>query len=94
MQMRKETTVARDVEARNERSRSHQLRVRFALLSSRELDIFNRVVAGKANKIIADELDIAERTVKVHRAQMMAKLGVSSSAELGVLAEQLRHLTD
>ncbi len=86
--------LARDLEGRNQRGHSHQLRARFALLTQRERDIFHRVVAGKPNKVIADEIGIAERTVKLHRAQMMTKLAVSSTAELGALAEQLRHLPD
>jgi FixJ family two-component response regulator len=86
--------LARDVETRSDRDHSHQLRARFALLTPREREVFDRVVVGKVNKIIADELGIAERTVKVHRAQLMAKLGVGSSAELGGLAEQLRRLHD
>jgi FixJ family two-component response regulator len=86
--------LARDLDGRNQRNHSHQLRARFELLAPRERDVFDRVVAGKANKIIADEIGIAERTVKFHRARLMAKLGVASSAELGVLAEQLRRLVD
>jgi FixJ family two-component response regulator len=86
--------LARDVGARNERDHSHQLRAQFALLTPREREVFDRVVGGKANKIIASELGIAERTVKVHRAQVMVKLCVGSSAELGRLAEQLRRLSD
>jgi FixJ family two-component response regulator len=82
--------LARDLQGRTLRGRSQELRARFALLTPRERDIFERVVDGKGNKTIADELGIAERTVKVHRSQMMAKLGVGSSAELGRLAERLR----
>ena len=52
------------------------------------------VTEGKANKVIAHELGVAERTVKVYRAQMMRKLSVRSSAELGALAEQLRNLPE
>jgi FixJ family two-component response regulator len=84
--------LARDREGRDQRRHSHQLRERFALLTPREREIFDRVVAGKANKVIADEIGIAERTVKLHRAQLMAKLGAGSPAELGSLAEQLRSL--
>jgi len=84
--------MTRDLQARTQRGHSNELRRRFGLLTSRERDVFDRVVAGKANKVIADELGISERTVKVHRAQLMAKLGVGSTAELGGLAEQLRHL--
>jgi FixJ family two-component response regulator len=86
--------LARDVEGRTTREHTHQLLARFGMLTPREREIFNRVVEGKANKTIAHELGIAERTVKVHRAQVMAKLGVDSSAELGGLAEQLRRLPD
>jgi FixJ family two-component response regulator len=86
--------LASDLKQRNERGAAHELRARFALLTPRERDVFDRVAVGKSNKVIGDELGIAERTVKVHRAQLMAKLGVSSSAELGALAEQLRSLPD
>ena len=65
---------------------------RFATLKPRERAVFEQVVAGRLNKQIADALGISERTVKLERAQVMAKLGVASSAELGRLAERLRHL--
>ena len=85
--------LTRDLQERTRREQSNELSGRFALLTPRERDVFDRVVAGKANKVISDELGISERTVKVHRAQLMAKLGVHSAAELGGLAEQLRHLS-
>ncbi len=84
--------LTRDLQDRTRRERSSELHGRFALLTPRERDVFDRVVAGKANKVISDELGISERTVKVYRAQLMAKLGAHSAAELGGLAEQLRHL--
>jgi FixJ family two-component response regulator len=55
--------------------------------------VFDRVVAGKVNKQIADELGIGERTVKTERAQVLTKLGVGSTAELGRLAERLAQLS-
>jgi FixJ family two-component response regulator len=63
---------------------------RLAVLTSREREVFDRVVAGKLNKQIADELGISLRTVKAHRAQLMVKLGVASAAELGRLAGEQR----
>ena len=84
--------MTRNMQDRSRREHSNELRGRFALLTARERDVFVRVVAGKANKVISDELGVSERTVKVHRAQLMAKLGVHSAAELGGLAEQLRNL--
>jgi FixJ family two-component response regulator len=85
--------LTRDNEDRNRRDRLHELDARFAQLTGRERDIFSRVVSGKANKIIAHELGIAERTVKIYRAQLMVKLGVGSAAELGAVAERL-HILD
>ena len=75
-------------------TRREHLRARFGTLTPRERAVFDRLVAGRLNKQIADELGISERTVKLERAQVMAKLGVSSAAELGRLAERLRHLAD
>ena len=45
----------------------------------------DRVIAGLANKLIADELDISVRTVEVHRARMFEKMNVRSAVELANL---------
>jgi FixJ family two-component response regulator len=86
--------LARDMNSRHARGNSHKLHARFRHLTSREWDVFARVTEGNSNKVIAHMLSLAERTVKVYRAQMMMKLGVRSSAELGALAEQLRNLPE
>ena len=82
--------LQRDREARAAKEERQQLRAAFGLLSQRERQVFELVVAGKVNKQIADALRVAERTVKAQRASLMAKLGASSSAGLGQLAERLR----
>ena len=51
---------------------------RLAHLSPRERDILNGLVDGLTNKGIANSLDISPRTVEIHRANMMDKLGVDS----------------
>ena len=51
-------------------------------LTQREIQIFEYVAEGHANKAIAFELDISERTVEVHRSQVMKKLGVKTLAQL------------
>ena len=51
-------------------------------LTPREREVMERVVAGRHNREIAAELAISPRTVEVHKARMMDKLGVSSVAEL------------
>ncbi|WP_291992140.1 response regulator [Candidatus Accumulibacter sp. ACC003] len=86
--------IDRDARQRRERDEAAQLRARFATLSGRERAVFDGVVAGRLNKQIADELAIGERTVKLLRSQLMAKLAASSAAELGCLAERLRQLSD
>ena len=55
---------------------------RLALLTPKEREIAERVVAGKSSPRIAEELDISVRTVENHRARMMEKLHVESVAEL------------
>jgi FixJ family two-component response regulator len=75
--------IARDVSARAARKEANGQRTRLAALTPREREVFERLVAGKRNKDIAAELGIGLRTVKAYRAQLMAKLGVASPAELG-----------
>jgi FixJ family two-component response regulator len=55
-------------------------------LTARERAVFDRVVAGMLNKQIAADLEIAEKTVKVHRGRMMRKAGVVSVPDLVRLA--------
>lgn len=84
--------LALDASGRESRAEAIELRARFAALTPREREVFDLVVAGRLNKQIAGQLGIAERTVKADRAQVLAKLGVGSAAELGALAERLRLL--
>ena len=67
-----------------------ELAARWATLSPREREVMERVVAGALNKQIAADLGIVEKTVKVHRGQVMAKMKVQSVAELVRAAERLR----
>ena len=55
---------------------------RLAALSQREREVFERVADGEMNKVIAADLGISERTVEVHRGQVMKKLGVKTLAQL------------
>jgi DNA-binding NarL/FixJ family response regulator len=59
---------------------------RNAGLTTRELEILQMIVDGKANKEIADELDLSVNTVAVHRANIMDALGIHKTAELVVYA--------
>src|SRR6267142_3257577 len=74
--------TARDVEERMARASRDALRTRLNLLTPREREVCMLVAAGRLNKQIAAELGIAEKTVKTHRARVMAKLEALSLAEL------------
>lgn len=62
--------------------------VRVAALSPREREVLNLLMMGKSNKQIAFDLDISPRTVEVHRAHLIARLGVGSLAEAVRVAVQ------
>lgn len=59
---------------------------RLARLTARELDISLALFGGRSNKAVAHDLGISVRTVEMHRAHVMAKLGVKSIAEAAVMA--------
>jgi two-component system response regulator FixJ len=61
---------------------------RVSRLTPREVDIALALLAGRPNKAVAHEFGISVRTVEMHRAHIMAKLGVKSLAEAAVLATQ------
>jgi two-component system response regulator DctR len=58
------------------------LEQKLALLTHREQEVMPRILAGKLNKVIADELGIAMRTVEVHRSRIFEKMKVRSAVEL------------
>lgn len=81
-------SLARGAKERNARARLRELHARFKALTARELEVLKHVVRGQLNKQIADDLRINERTVKLHRTNLKAKLQVESVAELTRLAEE------
>src|SRR5208337_5031770 len=61
---------------------AQELRDRIALLTPREREVFDLVVAGKQSKVIAHELGASPRTIEVHRGRMMTKLKARSVQDL------------
>lgn len=78
--------IARDAANREVEAEAGDITARLAGLTPRERAVFARVIAGRLNKQIAADLRIVEKTVKVHRARVMKKMGVRSLAELVRLA--------
>lgn len=62
-------------------ARAEEARVRLGVLTPRELDVMKGLVRGHPNKTIGYDLDISPRTVEIHRANLMTKLGVASLSE-------------
>ena len=66
-----------------------QLEQRLTSLTSREREVFEHVIAGELNKLIATRLGTVEKTVKVHRARVMRKMAAASLADLVRMAERM-----
>ena len=82
--------LARDRARRESDKALGELRERFDTLSSREREIMILVTAGRLNKQIANDIGIAESTVKVHRTHLMRKMKARSLPELSRMADMLK----
>jgi len=80
--------ISADREGRAGRAEQEMLSERLARLTPRERQVFDLVAAGRLNKQVAAELGTAEKTVKVHRARVMEKLGARSVVDLARIADR------
>jgi len=79
---RVQRALARDTEYRARLRQTDKIRERLASLSPREREVLDLVSQGKANKMVAGDLGVSQRTVEIHRAHVMQKMDAGSLAEL------------
>jgi FixJ family two-component response regulator len=70
-----------------------EIRKRLETLTPREREVLDLVVHGKANKVIAGDLRLSQRTVEIHRARVMEKMQASSLAHLVRMVLEVEHIS-
>lgn len=74
--------LAADADNRQALSQLDELRKRYATLTPREQEVLVLVTDGRANKVMAGDLGVSQRTIEIHRARVMEKMGARSVAQL------------
>jgi two-component system, LuxR family, response regulator FixJ len=89
---RVQRALARDQTTRAELNERANVRERFDSLTPREREVLALVTSGKANKVMAADLNVSQRTVEIHRARVMEKMHASSLAQLVRMMMDLEEL--
>lgn len=64
------------------KTQAEDIKLRLSSLTSREREVMDKVIAGQSNKVIAIELNLSQRTIEIHRANVMEKMAAKSLADL------------
>ena len=89
-----EAALEQDQEQRKSLDEKQETIRRVKSLTPREREIMDRMIAGQANKVIAIELEISQRTVEIHRSRVMHKMGTHSLAHLVRMVLSVKDLID
>lgn len=89
-----EAALEQDREQRKTLDEKQEIIRRIKSLTPREHEIMDRMIAGQANKVIAIELEISQRTVEIHRSRVMHKMGTHSLAHLVRMVLSVKDLID
>lgn len=79
---RVQRALEKDRTGRAQLKQKDQIRARLESLTPREREVLDLVTRGKANKVMAGDLGVSQRTVEIHRARVMEKMGANSLAQL------------
>lgn len=89
-----ESALKQDLEQRKTLDERQEIVRRIKTLTPRETEIMERMIGGQANKVIAIELEISQRTVEIHRSRVMHKMGTHSLAHLVRMVLSVKDLID
>ena len=89
-----EAALTQDLEQLKSLDEKQEIIRRIKSLTPREHEIMDRMIAGQANKVIAIELEISQRTVEIHRSRVMHKMGTQSLAHLVRMVLSVKDLID
>lgn len=82
--------LEKDAKNRREIAQTERIREQFESLTPREREVLELVTSGKANKVMAADLGVSQRTIEIHRARVMEKMQANSLAQLVRMALNLK----
>ena len=82
--------TSRTTANRREIAQTERIRQQFESLTPREREVLGLVTSGKANKVMAADLGVSQRTIEIHRARVMEKMQANSLAQLVRMVLNLR----